>query len=111
MRLAGRQRLVAGDYVRLLPSLLDARPSDAATVVFQTGSTGYIGADGRASLRATLERAGADGRPLAWVSTRASEEREGDDDASWELELRIWPGPARLVARLDFHGNWVEWRG
>jgi hypothetical protein len=111
MALAGRPRLVAGDYVQLLPSLLDARPSDAATVVFQTASTGYIGADGRATLRATLERAGADGRPLAWVSTRASEEREGDDDSSWELELRLWPGPARLAARLDFHGNWVEWLG
>ena len=33
------------------------------------------------------------------------------DDASWELELRIWPEPARMVARLDFHGNWIEWIG
>ena len=41
----------------------------------------------------------------------AGDEREHGDDDSWELELRIWPEPARMVARLDFHGNWLEWIG
>ena len=27
----------------------------------------------------------------------------------WELELRVWPAPARLAAHVDFHGNWVDW--
>ena len=27
----------------------------------------------------------------------------------FELELRVWPGPSRLAAHLDFHGNWIEW--
>jgi len=31
------------------------------------------------------------------------------DDASWDIELRIWPEPARLVALVDFHGNWLDW--
>jgi hypothetical protein len=26
------------------------------------------------------------------------------------LELRLWPdGEPRVVARLDFHGAWLEW--
>ncbi len=106
-----RPELVRGDYVELLPPLLAARPADAVTVVFQTASTGYLSAGGRARLRGALEAAGADGRPLAWVSTRALDEREHGDDDSWELELRVWPAPARMVARLDFHGNWLEWVG
>lgn len=103
--------LVQGDYVELLPPLLAARPADAVTVVFQTASTGYLSPGDRLRLHAALDAAGADGRPLAWVSTRAEDEREHADDDSWELELRVWPEPARMVARLDFHGNWLEWIG
>ena len=61
------------------------------------------------TLLRTLEQAGADGRPLAWVSSRRREERELDVDDRWELELRIWPGEARVVAFVDFHGNWLDW--
>ncbi len=106
-----RPELIRGDYVELLPRLLGARPADAVTIVFQTASTGYLSAADRLSLRAALDAAGADGRPLAWVSTRAMDEREHADDDSWELELRIWPAPARMVARLDYHGNWLDWIG
>ena len=51
----------------------------------------------------------SDGRPLAWVSTRRHDERESARDDFFELELRVWPGPSRLAAHLDFHGNWIEW--
>jgi hypothetical protein len=106
-----KPELIQGDYVELLPRLLADRPADAVTVVFQTASTGYLSAADRASLRDSLEAAGADGRPLALVSTRADEERDHDHDDSWELELRVWPEPARLAAFIDFHGNWLEWLG
>jgi hypothetical protein len=85
------------------------------TLVFQTASTGYLPPEAAARLRRTLDEAGADGRPLAWVSTRRRDEREGAPDAHelllehYELELRVWPGSARLAARLDFHGNWLDW--
>jgi hypothetical protein len=106
-----RPRLVQGDYVELLPGVLAGRPPDAVTVVFQTASTGYLASEANLSLMRALGDAGADGRPLAWVSTRRMDERETDRDDSWELELRIWPDTARLVAHMDFHGNWVEWLG
>jgi hypothetical protein len=105
-----RPELIEGDYVHLLPELLSARPEDAVTVVFQTASTGYLAAAAAAELRGSLETAGADGRPLAWVSTRRHDERQGESGEYYELELRVWPGEPRLAAYLDFHGNWLDWR-
>ena len=102
--------LIRGDYVQRLPELLAGRPGDAVTVVFQTASTGYLPAAAAVRLHASLEEAGDDGRPLAWVSTRRHDEREGESDDFYELELRVWPGPPRLAAHLDFHGNWLDWR-
>ena len=106
-----RPELLQGDYVDLLPGLLAARSPDALTVVFQTASTGYLEQDRYDALRASLEAAAADGRPLAWLSSRRREEKEFEDDSFWELELRVWPAPARLVALADFHGNWIDWLG
>ena len=101
--------LIQGDYVELLPELLAERPDDAVTVVFQTASTGYLPPQAAGRLRESLEAAGDDARPLAWVSTRRRDEREGTSDDHFELELRVWPGSARLAAHLDFHGNWLDW--
>jgi hypothetical protein len=102
--------LVRGDYVELLPSVLAHRRDDALTIVFQTASTGYIGAERRAELRELLEAAGQDG-PLGWVSTRAVEELEEDRHDSYELEVALWPGgKRRFLLRCDFHGNWLRWR-
>ena len=102
--------LVRGDYVELLPAVLAERDEEALTIVFQIASTGYIGRERRAELRALLERAGAEG-PLGWVSTRAVEELEEDRTDSYELEVGLWPGgKRRLLLRCDFHGNWIRWR-
>ena len=104
-----RPELIRGDYVELLPGLLAERPADAVTVVFQTASTGYLPAEAAARLRSSLDAAAHDGRPLAWVSTRRHDEREGAGEGAFELELRVGPDPVRLAAHVDFHGNWLEW--
>jgi len=106
---AQRPQLVRGDYVDLLPEALDSRREDALTVVFQTASTGYLAQEHYDELQRSLERAAATGRPLAWVSSRRREERTTAGEDHWELELRVWPEPARLVALADYHGNWVDW--
>ena len=105
-----RPELIEGDYVRLLPGLLDDRPEDVLTVVYETFSTLYLTADASAELRGTLEAAGADGRPLAWISTQRRDESAASDEGFLDLEFRVWPGPSRLAAHVDPHGNWLDWR-
>ena len=105
--LPDRPELIAGDYVGLLPKLLRTRPDDALTVVFDTFSTVYLPLEVEERLKGSLEEAGDDGRPLAWLGIRRW------DTASrrelFELELRVWPGPPRLAAYVDPHGNRLEW--
>ena len=102
--------LIRGNYSELLPELLAARPDDALTVVFDTFSTLYLPADAAAELRCALETAGGDGRPLAWISTLPWNDATGPSDGVVELELRVWPGPVRVAAHVDPHGNWLDWR-
>jgi hypothetical protein len=97
--------LVQGDFVELLPGLLADRRQDVLTVVFQTGTLGYLSPEQRSRLRATLEEAGAAG-PLAFVSTGGPRERGA---TYWGVSLQIWPGQRELVAEADFHGSWLEW--
>ncbi len=104
-----RPELLRDDYVAALPEILACRSSEALTVVFQTASTGYLPQAQYDTLLVSLETAAADGRPLAWVSSRRPEERQFEDEDWWELELRLWPAPAKLVALVDFHGNWLDW--
>jgi hypothetical protein len=108
-RMPERPELIRGDYTELLPGLLADRPADALTVVFETFSTVYLPEAAARALDSALEAAGADGRPLAWVSVRRWELGVGTDTV-FELELRVWPGDARVVARVDPHGNTLDWR-
>ena len=108
-RMPDKPELVAGDYTAVLPELLADRPADALTVVFETFSTIYLPEDVALQLAQALETAGGDGRPLAWVSVRRWELGTGAE-AAFELELRVWPEPAHVVARVDPHGNTLEWQ-
>jgi hypothetical protein len=105
-----RPELIEGDYVALLPGILAARPADALTVVVDTFSTVFLPHEGAGALADALEAAGTDGRPLAWVSVRRWDEQNGPPREGFELELRVWPGPARLAAYVDPHGNRLDWR-
>ena len=99
--------LIAGDYARLLPDLLRTRPDDALTVVFDTFSTVYLPLDVEKRLKGSLEEAGNDGRPLAWLGIRRWD--ASVRKAQFELELRVWPDPPRLAAYVDPHGNSLDW--
>src|SRR5262249_16391575 len=98
--------LVRGDFVELLPEMLDRRRDGALTVVFQTAALSYVPADGRERVYAALARAGEDA-PVALVST--SRPREGVH-TYWGVWLQTWPaGERELLAHADFHGAWIEW--
>ena len=89
--------LIEGDYVDLLPGLLAERAEDRLTVVYQTASTGYLTPERYAELRRSLERAAADGRPLALVSSRRHDETERETEEGFELTIRVWPEAERLA--------------
>ena len=96
-----------GDYVDLLPGLLDGRRDDALTVVFHSVSTTYLDEDRYSRLVDVLRRAGKDG-PLAWISLEGP---RGDPDYHGvALDLTQWPGgETRRLAKADYHGAWLEW--
>jgi len=102
--------LIRGDYLELLPGILDARDDEALTVVFQTHSTVYLTDEQRQGLRRIVDAAGSEG-PLAWISTPTPEEH-GERRGDYPLELAIWPGgERRIVARTNVRGEWLEWIG
>lgn len=102
--------LIKGDYLHLLPELLAARDGDALTVVVQTLSAIYLTLEQRARLWAIIEAAGRIG-PLAYVWTPTPEEH-GQRRGDYPVELAIWPGGARrFIARMENHGEWLDWLG
>jgi hypothetical protein len=97
--------LVRGDYVERLPELLAERRGGALTVVFQTASLGYVGAEERQRVRETLAQA-AEREPLAWIGSAPPLE---DGMTAWGMDVRVLPGERRIVAHADFHGAWIDW--
>lgn len=102
--------LIRGDYLELLPTVLAGRDDETLTVAFQTLSTVYLTDEQRASVRATIDEAGAAG-PLAWISTPTPEEH-GERRGDYPLELALWPGGGRrIAARMDVRGERLVWIG
>ena len=102
--------LLHGDYVELLPQLLAERDRDALTIVFQTASTQYIEPERYQRVRDALRAAAEDG-PLGWVSTQRFDE-EDERGAGYPLEVALWPRhDARVVARMGYHGEWLDYFG
>ena len=77
-----------------------------ATVVFHSVVLPYLGAEGIAELKRTLEAAGAratEAAPFAWMSMEP-----GADQA--DVLLTVWPGgKSRVLAHATFHGPPVSW--
>jgi hypothetical protein len=96
-----------GDYVELLPRLLADRSFGATPVVLSSVTTTYLNDDRYAKLQRTLARAGR-AAPLAWLSLESPRWDPAYDGLA--LELTTWPGgERRRLARVDFHGTWLEW--
>jgi hypothetical protein len=102
--------LVRGDYVELLPQLLAERDRGALTIVFQTASTQYLERERYERVRAALREAAEDA-PLGWVSTQRFDE-EAESGAGYPLEIALWPEQdAHVVARMGYHGEWLDYIG
>jgi hypothetical protein len=98
--------ILDGDYVDVLPQVLAEREPGALTVVFQTVSTMYLPTTRYRELRRIVDEADP---PVAWISTRRRTEEETEPQGGFELEVQPRAGQARLVARMGYHGQWLEW--
>jgi hypothetical protein len=102
--------LIRGDYLELLPDVLADRDEATLTVVFQTLSAVYQGESQKARLRSIVAEAGSAG-PLAYAWTPTPEEH-GQRHGDYPIELATWPGPQRrFIARMENHGEWLDWLG
>jgi len=59
----------------------------------------------RADYVESLDRA-ARVAPLGWVSAGRP---LVDGMTAWGMDVRLLPGPRRVVAHADFHGAWLDW--
>lgn len=86
-----------------------ANPQPGALhLVWHTIAWQYFPRDTQARCNAALQQAGAEATPEAPLA-HLSMEADGGHGAA--LRLQSWPGGQREnLARVDFHGRWVEWR-
>jgi hypothetical protein len=91
-----------------LERVLAGQSDGVATVVFHSVVMPYLGEQGIADLKRTIEEAGRNASadsPLAWMSMEAGEEQA-------DVRLTTWPGgESRVLARATFHGPPVRWLG
>lgn len=93
---------------------LDKRLSDmhdgAVHVVYHTIAWQYFPEEAKRRGEALLKEAGRKATkdaPLAWLRLEADGKRPGAG-----LALTLWPsGQTQTIARGDFHGRWVDWKG
>jgi hypothetical protein len=116
-RLDGALAIAARDGVRVeqadaatwLDTVLDQRPTDAATVVYHTIFWTYLPRATQDHITEALARYGAAAtadRPLAWLRFEGA---DGRPPAL--LSLTVWPaGQTRVLAEAGFHGQWLDWR-
>jgi hypothetical protein len=98
--------LVRGDFVELLPEVLESTQADGLTLVFQTASLGYGPPGARKLVSATLDEAGRR-RRLAYVSSARPLDGSHHYYGLW---VTVWPGgEAHVAAHAGFHGQWLEW--
>ena len=98
------------DAADWLERRLAAAPDRAAHVVYHTIVRQYLAPGTRDRIGGAMEAAGARAdaaRPLAWLRFEPDGASPG---AALALTLRPG-GETRLLARGDFHGRWVDWRG
>ncbi|MEM8730332.1 MAG: DUF2332 family protein [Pseudomonadota bacterium] len=99
-----------GDAVDWLAHRLETPHPGHVHVIYHTVAWQYFPSDVQARGEALIDAAGSratKAAPLARVSMEADDAGRGAG-----LHLQVWPdGDRRQLARIDFHGRWIEWTG
>ena len=108
---AGDTRVARADAASWLPEQVADRAAGMTTVVYHSVVWQYLPAETQAAVQAAMCAAAGradDGAPLAWLRMEP-----GPEPFAAELRLSLWPdGPKdRRLARVDYHGRWVDWVG
>ncbi len=98
------------DAVAWLKARLAAPPAGAVHVVYHSIAWQYLPPPAQAAGAALLRSAGARATEAAGLACLRFEDDGAEPGAA--LRLTTWPGGAEhLLARADYHGRWVAWRG
>lgn len=108
---AGRSHppVARGDAADWLSARLATRHPGALHLVCHTIAWQYFPPGTQARCRAALDAAGAAARDDAPLARLAMEADGAGPGAA--LTLTSWPGGGTVeLARVDFHGRWIDWR-
>ncbi|PWK57283.1 DUF2332 domain-containing protein [Roseicyclus mahoneyensis] len=99
-----------GDAAFWLTDRLATRHPGRLHLVYHTIAWQYFPPATQASARTALEVAGARATPDAPIAHVAME-ADGDPMGA-ALTAQVWPGMdrPRVLARVDYHGRWIDWR-
>jgi hypothetical protein len=108
--------LVAGRANEELPSVVAGLPHGATAIVTTTWAFSYFSMEERAEF-VELLRAESSRRPVVWVSADVAGVVEAlgagdasDRDVLGAVLLDGGAGPAKVLAYVHPHGNWLDWR-
>ena len=109
-------RVERADAAEWVEAQLKGRRDGVASVIYHSVFWQYPPEETRARIEAAIRSAGESASraaPLAWL--RFEPEVVGAADQSlfrYVVDLTSWPGGEReVLAEVDPHGRWVEWRG
>jgi hypothetical protein len=107
------ERADAADWVE---ARLKARRSGVVSVIYHSVFWQYPPEETRRRIEAAIRSAGAAASaaaPLAWLRFEPEAAGSVDDRLfRYGVDLTTWPGGEReVLAEVDPHGRWVEWRG
>jgi hypothetical protein len=104
-------RLVGKDAADFVERELADRPGDSTFVLFHSIMWQYLPEATKAAITAALEAEGGRATKAAPLAHLRMEPIPGESGHA-VLDLTSWPGEnTRRLAKVDFHGRWIEWSG
>jgi len=110
-------RVIRGDFVEMLPGLIESAPQDAAVCVFHTAALAYVPREQREHLADLMAEAGG-AREVYWVAGEGPrilaamfpEAGITGPEGGYALVVGRAGRDAAWVGEAAYHGRWLRWR-